>query len=156
MLVSINFAKQIINYVLTEDNDVEINSADDLANLDNNTVSSIKVNDDCLNDIIEVNFSGYPVLRKIEVGKNCFKNCDKIVIEDCPFLRRFEVAEDSFTKTENWKNFDSEEEREALCNNDRSLIIRRCELLKVILINNGSFVDFAGKFELSGIIRFSL
>ena len=149
-IVSANFADQVKNYVIVEDKEVELNNANDLANLDN-TVTEIKVNDDCLNDIVEVNFSGYPHLRKIEIGKNCFKICDKIVIEDCPFLRRIEIAEDSFTKIANWRDFDTEEEREALCNNDRSLIIRRCQLLKSIVINNGSFVDYAGKCEFSRI-----
>lgn len=113
-------------------------------------VTEITVEAGCCNEVKELRFVGLQHIIKITIKENCFRDTDSVLIEHCPYLKRVEFGCDSFNAHLNWKDFKSDEERLVLRDPNRSLTIRHCQTLKIIVIQAGAFVDYAGGLDISG------
>ena len=148
ILVSMPLKMQILE-ALRDDLEVTVHNEEELMNLDPN-VTEITVQSNTCNDAKQLRLVGFEHLRKVTIEDNCFRNTDTLLIENCPYLKRVEIGKDCFTYHTNWKEFKSDEERAILRDTSRTFTIRHCNMLKIIVIKSGSFVDYAGGCEISG------
>ena len=111
-------------------------------------VKSIRIPDQACNDIDYTlfDFTRFTLVTSIEIGDYCFGSVQTFKIEGLNQLRSVKIGNNSFIlmKRDNWD--------ESLVNNQsRSFHILNCESLETIQIDEYSFCDFAGEFELSNL-----
>ena len=87
-------------------------------------------------------------MKKILIGKNCFTAVREFVVKDCPCLESIEIDENSFNNHPGWGDYSGDENDKL--NTDHSFHICSCPKLMTLTIKKGSFIDFAGAFEIKG------
>ena len=83
-------------------------------------------------------FSRFTDLEYLEIGSNSFGFVDTFIIDGLSKLTTLIIGGNSFTEIKNG----------AANNPDKSFHIKNCQLLTLIEINDNSFSDFSGEFEL--------
>ena len=111
-------------------------------------VKSIRIPDKACNDIDYTlfDFTRFTLVTSIVIGDYCFGSVQTFKIEGLNQLKSVKIGNNSFIlmKRDNWD--------ESLVNNQsRSFHILNCESLESIQIDEYSFSDFAGEFELSNL-----
>ena len=83
-------------------------------------------------------FSRFSDLEYLEIGSNSFGFVDTFVIDGLKNLTTLKIGENSFTEIKNGAKY----------NSDKSFHIKNCESLELIEIDEYSFSDYSGEFEL--------
>ena len=83
-------------------------------------------------------FSRFSDLEYLEIGSNSFGFVDTFVIDGLKNLTTLKIGGNSFTEIKNGAKY----------NSDKSFHIKNCESLELIEIDEYSFSDYSGEFEL--------
>ena len=104
------------------------------------TVTSIIIPNGTCNDIDYTifDFSRFSIVESIEIGNNCFGSVQTFQIDGLNRLKTLKIGNNSFRQS----NGDDE---------SKSFHILNCESLESIQIDECSFSDFAGEFELKNL-----
>ena len=86
-------------------------------------------------------FSRFSIVESIEIGNDCFGSVQTFKIEGLNRLKTIKIGNNSFTKEKNSKGNDS----------SKSFHILNCESLESIQIDEYSFSDYGGEFELKNL-----
>lgn len=115
------------------------------------SVTSITIPDWTCNDseFVKFDFSQFTQLESLEIGDDCFCSVSIFRVNGLKLLNSLKIGKNSFTLVKDQEvDGNSDEVEERLNNSSRSFHIVDCQQLKSIDIGEGSFSDFAGKFEL--------
>ena len=85
-------------------------------------------------------------MKTIVIGKESFKAVREFVVKDCPSLISIEIDENCFNNHSGWSDYSGEDNDKL--NTDHSFHISSCPNLTTLTIKKGSFIDFAGAFEI--------
>ena len=118
---------------------IEIHDYFDFMKLDGEVTDLLICSKSC-NDLISWNLNRFEWLQSIRIGSYCIKSVETFKIDGLNRLKTLIIGDHSFT----WENG---------CGNDRSksFHILNCESLETIEIDEFSFSDFAGDFELKNL-----
>ena len=91
----------------------------------------------------EVNYTTFDIsrfsdLEYLQIGSNSFGFVDSFVIDGLKNLTTLKIGGNSFTEIKNGAKY----------NSDKSFHIKNCESLELIEIDEYSFSDYSGEFEL--------
>ena len=117
-------------------------SKNELQTIDKSVTSIIIPNRTC-NDIDYTifDFSRFSIIESIEIGNDCFGSVKTFKIDGLNELKTIKIGYNSFTQTKySWGDDES-----------KSFHILNCESLESIEIDEYSFSDFAGEFELKNL-----
>ena len=129
-----------LSYSTYTTNLVRIQHSEELYELDLR-VSDLVVASNCGNNLSSLNLNRYSWLKSIEIGDNCFGKVDIFSINGLSKLRTLKIGSCSFTGT---KNSYGE-------NYHKSFHVVNCNSLELIMINDYSFSDYSGIFELKNL-----
>ena len=109
--------------------------------LDFPKLKSIELGDGSFGNSHTFSIDGLDDLELIDIGNNCFSGVKTFTINEMHKLKQLRVGENSFTqKRSYWGN-----------NTSKSFHILNCESLESIEIDQCSFSDYSGKFELKNL-----
>ena len=91
--------------------------------------SNIMNNNVCNSSTMELKFSQFPLLQKIQIGSNCFKYVRNVLIECNSQLRSIIIGNNCFSLGENERK-------------DGVFQVTNCPLLQELVLNNNSCCDF--------------
>ena len=115
-------------------------------------VTDLVISSNCCNEMIALNLNRFVRLRNIEIGDNCFSVVKQLRIDGLNRLKTLSIGKNSFTEVKQ-KLWDQkwEEAQEKANNSSKSFFVMNCQELELITINEYSFCDFGGKFELKNL-----
>ena len=115
-------------------------------------VSDLTISSNCCNDLNALDLNRFQCLRSIEIGDDCFVSVQTFQIDGLNQLKTIKIGMNSFTqlKQEEWDKMMLPEAL-AICKQSKSFHILNCESLESIEIDQYSFSDFAGDFELKNL-----
>ena len=115
-------------------------------------VSDLTISSKCCNDLKALDLNRFQCLRSIEIGDYCFGSVQTFQIDGLNQLKTIKIGMNSFTqlKQEEWDKMMLPEAL-AICKQSKSFHILNCESLESIEIDQYSFSDFAGEFELKNL-----
>ena len=104
--------------------------------------------------MIGLNLNRFVNLESIEIGNDCFGSVQTFEIEGLNRLKSIKIGNNSFTQVK-WNDFDNDLIGSlSKCRNEsKSFHISNCESLKVIEMDDFSFADFGGEFELRNLVN---
>ena len=104
-------------------------------------VTDLTISSNCCNDLNELDLNRFEWLRSIEIGNDCFGSVKSFQIEGLNRLKTIKIGNNSFTQKQNSGGYDE----------SKSFHILNCESLESIEIDQYSFSDFVGEFELDNL-----
>ena len=115
-------------------------------------VTDLVISSNCCNEMIALNLNRFVRLRNIEIGDNCFSVVKQLRIDGLNRLKTLSIGKNSFTEVKQmlWDQ-KWEEAQEKANNSSKSFFVMNCQELELITINEYSFCDFGGKFELKNL-----
>ena len=104
--------------------------------------------------MIELNLNRFVNLESIVIGNDCFELVQTFKIEGLNRLQSLKIGDNSFTQVK-WNDFINDWDGSiSKCRNEsKSFHILNCESLKVIEMDDFSFADFGGEFELRNLVN---
>ena len=147
-------SQRLINYLIEAKKiDVTVHSINDFSSITPfvSTLSFANDCDFCNEENNTLKIAGFQHLAELKFGDNSFNNVLNVVIEDCFDLEKITFGVNCFNAFKNWKQLESSQLKQVF-NPNKNLCIRNCMSLKYLLFNPGSFVDFAGSFELKSTL----
>ena len=115
---------------------------DFIQSIDSSITSIIIPNWTCIdNDYTIFDFSRFSLVESIEIGNDCFASVKTFQIDGLNRLKTIKIGKRSFTQRKYWYGNDS----------SKSFHILNCESLESIEIDECSFRDFGGEFELKNL-----
>lgn len=115
-------------------------------------LKELRIGDNSLPTLSTFYLVHFVYLKKVIIGSNCCKEVNEVVIDGCEQLESIIIGEDSFNNYPDWIHYYRDEDLDKFMNRNRTLTICNCPLLKQIQFHPGTFVDYAGKFELRSLI----
>ena len=112
-------------------------SADE--NLLNTTVEEIQIGRKCFNNLTKLDLNSYFNLRKFIIGDDCFRYVDSFFIDGLNNLESIHIGKNCFTRNMHFWIRDEF---------PHSFHLRNCAQLKELQIENGSFNNYSGVFEI--------
>ena len=120
----------------------KINSVDFIQALSTSITTIILPNWTCCDtDYITFDFSRFTLVESIEIGDDCFRSVKTFKIDGLNRLKSLKIGKNSFTQKKNLPGSDEL----------KSFHILNCESLESIKIEEYSFSDFGGQFELKNL-----
>ena len=120
----------------------KINSVDFIQALSTSITTIILPNWTCCDtDYITFDFSRFTLVESIEIGDDCFRSVKTFKIDGLNRLKSLKIGKNSFTQKKNLPGSDE----------SKSFHILNCESLESIKIEEYSFSDFGGQFELKNL-----
>lgn len=119
------------------------------------TSSVFKANDGSYDDITHLHIRNQTSLTQVVIGNSCFAHGREFVVDNCSQLESIEVGENSFNSYHNWGDF-SGDDNLVLNKQNRCFKICNCAKLKTLVIKKGSFIDFAGTFDIQSCLSLRL
>ena len=104
-------------------------------------VTDLTISSNCCNDLNALDLNRFKWLRSIEIGNECFGSVQTFKIDGLNRLKTIKIGNNSFTQKKNSWGEDV----------SKSFHILNCESLESIEIDQYSFSDFAGDFELKNL-----
>lgn len=88
----------LVSYLLNRT--IIIQNRDDLQKLESAKYARIESN--CCNeeDLMELNWSGFKRLEKVEIGDNCFNHVSQFKVNSLPCLKQLSIGKNSFSQTD--------------------------------------------------------
>ena len=111
-------------------------------------ITCIHLPDEACNDVncVTVDFSRFILLEELIIGDDSFCFVDSFILNGLDYLKSLKIGRNSFTKRKgDWGNDPS-----------RSFQLLNCEELESIKIDEYSFSDYGGGFELKNLPKLSL
>ena len=110
-------------------------------------VTDLVVTSNSCNDVVSLCLDQYKCLKSIEIGDDCFMNVNIFNIDGLNELKSIKIGSNSFTLVKSTDNWD----RDKANNNNRSFHLLNCIELESIEIDEFSFSDYGGEFELKNL-----
>lgn len=87
----------LVSYLLNRT--IVIQNRDDLTKLE--SAKYVQIQSNCCNedDLIELNWSGFKRLEKVEIGDNCFNHVSLFKVSSLPSLKQLIIGKNSFSQT---------------------------------------------------------
>ena len=128
----------------------------DLNGLDS-SLSNLKIPNGSFNNemsMIGLNLNRFLNLESIEIGNDCFGSVQTFKIEGLNRLKTIKIGINSFTQVNSIGFVKDLLGSISKCRNEsKSFHILNCESLKVIEMDDFSFADFGGEFELRNLVN---
>ena len=125
---------------------VTINESIEMNNLKLQMINLV-VSSNCCNDVNSLDLNKYKWLQSLEIGDACFESVKIFKIDGLNQLKSLKIGKNSFTQVKNSEIWDNSN----VNNESKSFHILNCRLLESIEIDEYSFSDFAGQFELRNL-----
>ena len=125
---------------------VTINGSIEMNNL-KLQMTNLVVSSNCCNDVNSLDLNKYKWLQSLEIGDACFESVKIFKIDGLNQLKSLKIGKNSFTQVKNSEIWDNSN----VNNESKSFHILNCKLLESIEIDEYSFSDFAGQFELRNL-----
>ena len=125
---------------------VTINESIEMNNL-KLQMTNLVVSSNCCNDVNSLDLNKYKWLQSLEIGDACFESVKIFKIDGLNQLKSLKIGKNSFTQVNNSEIWDNSN----VNNESKSFHILNCRLLESIEIDDYSFSDFAGQFELRNL-----
>ena len=125
---------------------VTINESIEMNNL-KLQMTNLVVSSNCCNDVNSLDLNKYKWLQSLEIGDACFESVKIFKIDGLNQLKSLKIGKNSFTQVKNSEIWDNSN----VNNESKSFHILNCRLLESIEIDEYSFSDFAGQFELRNL-----
>ena len=104
--------------------------------------------------MIGLNLNRFLNLESIEIGNDCFGSVQTFKIEGLNRLKTLKIGINSFTQVKSIGFVKDLLGSISKCRNEsKSFHILNCESLKVIEMDDFSFADFGGEFELRNLVN---
>ena len=135
----------LVKISITIHNSIELNSM-------NMNVANLIISSNSCNDLTSLNLNEYRYLKSIKIGDDCFENVDLFKIDGLNELKSLKIGSRSFStiKSANDWNFNKVKN-----DSSRSFQLLNCIELESIEIGRFSFVAFGDKFELKNLPELS-
>ena len=99
----------------------------------------MKLTDNCV--LVDWDVSWFLILESIKIGNHCFASVQTFQIDGLNRLKTVKIKNNSFSKDKYWYGDDE----------SKSFHILNCESLESIQIDEWSFSDFGGEFDLKNL-----
>ena len=129
----------LVKISITIHNSIELNSM-------NMNVANLIISSNSCNDLTSLNLNEYRYLKSIKIGDDCFENVDLFKIDGLNELKSLKIGKNSFTHIKSGK-WDSDKAN----NSSRSFSILNCIELESIEIGLHSFYDYGGGYGLKNL-----
>lgn len=121
-------------------NKIEVIRSEQLHEIDIN-ITDLVVASNCGNHLSSLNLNSYSCLKSIEIGDNCFFSVKSFNLNGLKKLKRLKIGNCSFTQSKYCYKEDY----------SKSFHIVNCDKLESITIDEYSFSDCSGQFELRNL-----